>query len=186
MAMSMSRASSAAATWEASTDTLDKLACGDSVRSAEARRGKNRISPKSDKDKRQWRWLLRAANGWWFNTRLSMANSCDCMAGASCSHRRVGCKPTGERTNSSSPKKSRNRARALLVAGCDKASALPAAVTDRVRWIVTNTRNKFKSSCRKFMLRPWLKRIRVATYYSLDQCTSLEKSICSRLAPRLH
>ena len=186
MAMSMSRDSRAAATWDASTDTLDKLACGDSWRSAEARRGKNKISPKSDKDKRQWRWLLWALKGWWLSNRLSMASNCDCMAGASCSHSRVGCKPADERTNNSSPKNSRNRAKALLVAGCDKANALPAVVTERVRWMATRTRKRFRSSCRKFMFSPWPKLIRVATNYSQRQCTTLEESICTAPMTDLH
>ena len=117
MARSISRASSAAATSLDATEMLDRRAPGAWLRIAPASSGRNSISPRSDSDSRQCMSLLAGSNSSWPVTSVSSASSWASTAGASCSHRRVGFRPDGARTNSSSSKKSRSRARALLVAG---------------------------------------------------------------------
>ena len=130
MARSISCASSAALTSVAGTATLEMWLPGDSLRSTCASGGRNIISPRSDSDRRQRMWLLAGSNASSLLTVFSSRCSCSITAGTMRCALRVGCRPCGERMNSSSSKIVRSRASALLVAGCDSARWRPASVTE--------------------------------------------------------
>ena len=152
MEKSISRAISARGTSAASTATLEICASGASSRRVLASAGRNIISPKSDKETRQWTALVWGLNGWAAPKVDSSCANCAVNCGASCWHSFVGFKPLALRTNSSSSRACRSFASAWLVAGCDNASACPASVTDPVRCNATKTRNKLRSSCLNFIM----------------------------------
>ena len=133
------------------TATFDTCAMGASSRSALASAGRNIISPRSDKETRQWLSLVLGSKALAVPNVDSNCASWATKRGAIRSHNLVGLSPFALRTNSSSSSAYRNLASAWLVAGWDNDSDCPASVTDPVRCSATSTRSKLRSSWLNFI-----------------------------------